>query len=292
MKSKIITKKYDLKTNKIKNPIKLILLSDVHISNIFKVTKISEIINKIKQEKPDYICLPGDLIDCSNVLNNQTLKEITLNFIKELANISPVIISLGNHDVCYLNKVKDKKKNQNKWHYDKNESFFKELNKIKNVHLLDDETYTDHNISFTGISLSYKYYKESNEDKNIFITDIKNKILKINKNKYNILLCHSPVNVLEDASFLKDMDLILSGHMHNGMVHPLIEKVWKGNKGIITPTKELYPKASLTRGIVKKDQRVLIISGGITKLSYSSPRLFNLLNDLYPMNIEIININN
>lgn len=285
---KIILKKYDLKTNKTKETIRISLLSDIHISEIFKIKKLGIIINKIKKEKPDYICIPGDIIDSTNVLDNNDLKKETLNFLKGLSKISKVIISIGNHDVYHLNKSSHIE--TKKWTCDKREDYFEEINKIPNVHLLDDETYIDKNIAFTGITLSYRYYKETHEDKEEFYKEIKNKKIKLDKNKYNILLCHTPVYVLEDLPILKDSDLILSGHMHNGMVHPLMEKIWKGNSGIITPTKKLYPKAKLTRGRVS-NKKELIISGGITKLSYSSPNIFHPFNDLYPMNIEIININ-
>ena len=117
----------------------------------------------------------------------------------------------------------------------------------------------------------------------------------MNPDKYNILLCHSPVNVLDDevlekTKLLSNIDLILSGHMHNGMVPPILEKIWKGNSGIITPSKKLYPKAKTTRGIIKKQNKVLIISGGITKLSFSSPEILHPFNEFYPMNMEIIDI--
>ena len=79
--------------------------------------------------------------------------------------------------------------------------------------------------------------------------------------------------------------------MHNGMVHPIMEKVWKGNRGIITPTKKFFSKTALTRGIKTKEEKVLIVSGGITKLSKSSTNFLYHFNDNYPMNIEMININ-
>lgn len=285
---KIILKKYNLKTNKINKKIKISLLSDIHISEIFNLKKLSIIIDKIKKEEPDYICIPGDLIDSTNVLDNNNLKKEILNFLKELSKTAKVIISYGNHDVYHLNKSSHVE--TKKWTCDKRKDYYKEINKIKNVHLLDDETYIDENISFTGLTLSYKYYKETCENKEVFCEEIKNKKIKLDKSKYNIVLCHTPVYVLEELPILKDSDLILSGHMHNGMVHPLMEIIWKGNSGIITPTKKLYPKAKLTRGRVSK-KRELIISGGITKLAYSAPNFFHPFNNFYPMNMEIININ-
>lgn len=291
MFNEIIKKNYALKTKKINRKFQILLISDIHISSNFKIKKISKIIENIQDQKIDYICIPGDIIDNSNVLENEKLEKIALNFIESLSKISKVIISLGNHDISHLRTSHKEKK----WRYDKNIVFFNKIRKIKNVYLLDDDIYTDKDICFIGLTLSFKYYKETGEDRKVFIEELNNKKIKLNKNKYNVLLCHSPVHILakdiENNALIKDIDLILSGHMHNGMVHPIVEKVWKGNNGIITPTKKLYPKAKTTRGIVKKNDKILIISGGITKLSYSSPKIFHLFNDLFPMNIEMININ-
>ena len=70
-----------------------------------------------------------------------------------------------------------------------------------------------------------------------------------------------------------------------------MEIFWKGNNGIITPGRRFFSKI-LSRGMIKKDDITLIISGGITKLSYSAPNLLHHLNCLYPMNMEIINVRN
>ena len=285
-------KKYQLKNKKINKKTRIILMSDIHISDIFNIKKLDIILKKLKKLNPDYICIPGDLIDGTNILKNPHNKSITLNFLKELGKISKVILSLGNHDVFKLIRQKNKK-----WEDEKNELFFDEIKKIKNVYLLDDATYTEKNITFTGVTLSYKYYKETDENEELFIKELNSKMLETNNNKYNILLCHSPVNILkkeslEKVQLLKNIDLILSGHMHNGMVHPLMEIIWRGNNGIITPNKKLYPKAKYTRGLIEKNKKVLIISGGISKLSFSSPRILHFFDKIYPMNIEIIDINN
>lgn len=289
--NRIYLKKYELTNNKINKKTRIILMSDIHISNIFNTKKLDKILKEIEKLKPNYVCIPGDLIDGTNVLNNKDNKLITINFLKRLGILSKVIISLGNHDVLKLIKQKNKK-----WEDERNQSFLNEIKKIKNIYLLDDSIYTEKNISFIGVTLSYKYYKESDEDEKLFINELNSKILKLDTNKYNVLLCHSPVNILkketlEKVNLLKNIDLILSGHMHNGMVHPIMEKIWKGNNGIITPNKKLYPKAKNTRGIIKKEEKTLIISGGISKLSFSSPKILHFFDEFYPMNMEIIDIN-
>jgi len=289
MTYKIIEKKYKIKNKKTNKNIRIFLMSDLHISNIFKYKKLDQLLLKIKENNPNYICIPGDIIDGTNVLDNRNNEDKIISFLKDISHISKVIISLGNHDISRLVKTKE-----HKWKKEINEKFLNEIRKIKDVYLLENNNYSDNKINFIGFNPSFKYYKETEEEKNLFIKELNSIILNVPNNKYNILLCHTPVHVLDDevlkkVSLIKNIDLILSGHMHNGVVHPIMELFWKGNSGIITPTKKLYPK--IARGIVKKHDKTLIISGGITKLSYSAPSIFHPFNDLYPMNIEVIDIN-
>lgn len=293
MPKKIINKKYNINNKKIKKETKIFLMSDIHISKIFKKEKLEEIMKLIKKELPDYICIPGDVIDSTNILEDKNLEKLTLNFIKELSIASKVIISIGNHD---MSRLLDNSYHT-KWKEDRNNEFFQKIKEINNVHLLDNETYINKNINFVGFTPSFKYYKEEHEDKSLLIKELNSLYLKIPEDKYNILLCHSPIHLLdnellEKVNLMKNIDLILSGHMHNGMVHPLMEIIWKGNRGIITPNKELYPKAKITRGIKRKNDKILIISGGVTKISSSAPNVFHIIGNLYPSNIEIINLNN
>ena len=286
----MIKKRYQETSKKLIKNKKIFLISDLHIGIGFNIKKLDKIKKEIEKEIPNYICIPGDIIDNTNIIKDK--EDIVINFLKDISTNTKVIISLGNHDVCRL--IRDKK--GKRWEYDKRDDFFNKIRNIKNVYLLENEIYTDKDICFIGLSLSYEYYKTTGESINILEKELNALNIKIDKNKYNVLLCHSPHRLTNEriikTKIMKDIDLILSGHMHNGMVHPIMELIWKGNKGIITPTKELFPKAKVTRGRIKLNDKNLIISGGITKLSNSSAYIISPLNCLYPMNIEIININN
>lgn len=286
----MIKKRYQETSKKLIKNKKIFLISDIHIGTGFNIKKLDKIKKEIEKEMPNYICIPGDIIDNTNIINDK--ENIIIKFLKDISMNTKVIISLGNHDICKLIRDKEGKR----WEYDKRDDFFNKIRGIKNVYLLENETYTDKDICFIGLSLSYEYYKTTGESINVLEKELNALNVKIDKNKYNVLLCHSPHRLtnecIKKTKLMKDIDLILSGHMHNGMVHPIMELLWKGNKGIITPTKELFPKAKITRGRVNLNDKVLIISGGITKLSHSSAYVISPLNFLYPMNIEIININN
>ncbi len=291
--TRYVEKKYQLTSNKIKKSVKIMLISDLHISRKTKKAKINKIIDVANKEKCQYICISGDLVDGVNTFDDEHAKQLIFDFVKELCKISKVIISIGNHDVARVinNKFHNKLVNEAL------PSFFNELRSVNNVKVLDNEMYCDGKVNFIGFTPSYNSYLELENSLDLFLNDMNSFYFKLSPNKYNILLCHSPMypfddKILNNAQMMDDIDLVLSGHMHNGMVPPIIDRAWKGNRGLVTPYKQLLPKDVPTRGIKEKRGKHLIVSGGITKLSASSPTYLRPFNHLFPMNIEIITINN
>ena len=111
-----------------------------------------------------------------------------------------------------------------------------------------------------GITIPIKYYFEKKIDKQE-LKDTFNE-LKVKKGKYNILLCHSPIDICT-SEYLKDsnIDLVLCGHMHGGVLPNFLRKVVK-NGGIITPERKPFPKNCY--GYIKVSNTEVIISSGIT----------------------------
>ena len=98
-------------------------------------------------------------------------------------------------------------------------------------------------------------------------------------------MIHTPFLLLRNDNYrkiknLKKLNLILSGHTHGGMVPSFI----KGNNGIISPERELFPKN--VRGKIDLDNNSIIISTGVIKLSKKSK--ISILNDIYGTNINEI----
>ena len=110
------------------------------------------------------------------------------------------------------------------------------------------------------------------------------KQMPIIKNKYNILLIHTPLYLREmyDELSLSKFNLVLSGHTHGGLLPYFI----KGHRGLIDPCKGLFP--AYVRGYHHYKNTDFIISSGIIKFSNTSGFL-ERFNDIYPMSITIIN---
>ena len=274
-------------TTKNVNNKNIVLLSDIHYSNIFNLKIFDKIINQIKNISVDYIFIIGDLIDNTNINY-----EVLYSFLSKLEEYGKVFITLGNHDIYKYNSIKRNIFNlgKNIWIRSNHSKLLKIIDKLDNTYLLDNNSYIDNesNICITGINMSFEYYA-SNENIDIFKKEINDINIKLNPKYYNILLIHSPYNVYKIPDILNDYDLILSGHMHGGLVHPLFSKLFKKNQGLISSRKEIF--ANYVRGRTKTDYFEGYIYEGITKLSESSTKFLHFFDRLFPKNIGYIEIN-
>ena len=104
-------------------------------------------------------------------------------------------------------------------------------------------------------------------------------------------MIHSPYQLTNPviSKYFKDYDILISGHMHEGMVPPILDDVIHSNYGLIAPSKFLFPKN--VRGTVRTDNgQYLIISGGITKIAEENQKMLHPANNVYPMSIEDITL--
>ncbi len=196
------------------------------------------------------------------------------------------LVVIGNHD--------EKAGSMHNWTYEKNEKLLELLKSINNLYYLNDSTYTKDNITFYGFNLSYDYYEVQHETYESFINEIKNLKFNIKKEDYNITLFHSPINIYpfiknNPKHNLNNSDLILSGHMHNGCLpfilsYP-INKLFKTSRGIISPTRKLFPKYAQGR-IYERDGYVY---QGIMKLSHST-KMLNKLDFIFQKKVQFITI--
>ena len=283
----MIEKKYIINSDKIDKDIKICLFADIHYSKIFKIKKFDLIKKSLINNKPDYICIPGDLLDLKNIYDDKNKLDIFLSFFKDISLIAPVYISLGNHD---LNKSKGEF--YKKW--------LNELDKIDNINILYNSFIEVNNIRFIGFNPSLKYYfdkKKNRKDENelVFIKEFNDNMTNYNNDKLNILLCHSPVcifntNVIDYVKSIKNMKLIVCGHMHNGLVFRFIDKIIKNNVGLIAPNKTLFPNNA--RGIkevnIDGNDISMVITGGITKIQESAPKILRFGDYLFSPQIDYI----
>ena len=277
--NKIKTKVDIIYNDFVKKDITIIHISDIHFNINIKKKKLDRIKDYIMKIEANYVMISGDIIDEPAIVKNEKKIKELLDFLTDIAKVSKVIISLGNHDI--INEADYK--------------FFNKLNELYNIYVLNNEVYCDDFIYVVGITLPTEYYYNITKDENVVtllkVLDDNSKIIKDTpKNIPKIILIHSPIKVTEYSVLdkLNDFDLILCGHTHSGMIPDIVNLFYKGNRGIIAPNKKFFP--SIARGridkVINNKKKTIIINGGITKLSFHSR--ISGLNFLYNMSVNKI----
>ena len=227
-------KEYFFKSDKIQNSIKLFCITDMHYT-FYSDKKLSALIDIIYKEKPNYVVFTGDLIDSVSKVDSSSLDKL-YSFFKTITSKYKVIFVKGNHDVRDVYRLD----------FDIN-YFFNKVFKLKNFYYLNNKSCEFDDIHFYGIEMDNEYYYRFRENMYNKLLDGINDKLICNK-KYNILLFHSPIQLFKDKVFskIKDVDkidLVLSGHMHNGLI-PYFLDFGKNKFGILSPGKKVLAKYS------------------------------------------------
>lgn len=268
-----------LSSKKLKKDITFIHIGDIHYNETTSAKKLEYIKYAIEDAHPDYIFITGDLLDRPKITKNKEKIKLLVSWLNSLGNIAKVFISLGNHDIILEEDYK----------------FFNKLNDINNIYVLNNQSYEDENVFISGFTLPTNYYYniEKHEDEDALLETLQNNfnlVTNLPKKKYKVALIHSPILLSEKKVIekSKEYDLVLSGHMHNGLIPRILDKIIKNNYGLISPDKRLFAKN--TRGKIKTKYYTIIITGGITKLSPSSTKILSKLNGLYPISINKITV--
>ncbi len=288
-------KAFNLATYKFYRPehagLKIAVISDLHFGSKVTDRKLNAIKKFLKGLSPNYIFLPGDLIDCANTVDDEREAKRLLKFLQSVADIAPLLISYGNHDF-YRRSGKD-------WIEDTNESFFSDVATLKNVHLLNNQIFTDKNIFVLGFTQSFDYYGYSAatfsnpgfENKKLMLKELRDLddtlVHNLPTKKLKFALIHSPIH-LHDREITKELsefDYFISGHMHNGVVPPVLDSLWLSNKGIVSPTKEFFPAD--VRRTIKTNQDKSIVVGPVTTFHQNAGPL-QLANIMYPTHITLL----
>ena len=107
------------------------------------------------------------------------------------------------------------------------------------------------------------------------------------KSRYNIFLTHDPQSIIrlskeKNTCIHQNTDLVISGHMHNGLLPNVLKKIVK-NKGLISPKMKLFP--NFAQGEYKIDYTDFIIAGPV------NTRVENaIINNLYGANATILTL--
>lgn len=273
-------------------------ISDMHFSNLEDhevfLEKIERIATFAAKQQPKLITISGDVVDNLESVDTTADRACLKAGLEHLAQIAPVCICLGNHDFYR------KPEGADSYLAEKNQTLIDEINELENVHLLDNAVYEDDEFYVFGLTLPPEYYnfsRESNEQGSVgnpaqeklgVLIDQLDLIPteKLPRRKTKILLVHSPVHLTNEAvqPTLANYDFVFAGHMHNGVVPPLVNEIWRSHKGFLTPDKHVFTDQNTRIGLYGDN---LIVLGAITTVQSGIGRVA-FIKKLFPLYVATI----
>lgn len=231
----------------------LVFLSDLH--NCTYGENNEALIRAVRAAAPDLILIGGDML----VGKEGADFAPAIDLVRQLPQIAPVYYALGNHE-GRMKECPDE--------YDDAYRRFKASAEESGVKFLENETVRVNcrgiRMDISGLELPVHTYRKFRK------ADVTSKTVgdclenRGSRDSYGILLAHNPAYM--DAYLGWGADLILSGHLHGGLVRI------PGLGGVVTPQGFLFPKYS--GEMTREGDQAVIVSRGLGTHTLNI-RLFN-----------------
>ncbi|MFA5211179.1 MAG: metallophosphoesterase [Patescibacteria group bacterium] len=195
----LVVKTIDIDLPHIDKPIKIALLTDLHVGIYKNDEYLNFIFENIKKQNPDIILIAGDLIDNTNFENE--IKQ--LYPLKTLAEKYPTYIVFGNHeygvDYSHGKMVRGTSQVEKLKKYFENSKINILQNDLYEITINEQSFYLFGADSFWAGKINYDILEKRDE------------------NLDTIALIHNPA-VLYTENYPKDFSLALFGHTHGGQI--------------------------------------------------------------------------
>ena len=233
--------------------VKILFLSDLH--NCAYGNENERLLRSIRDEDPDLILIGGDMLVGKAGIPYET----ALHFVEQLPEICPTVYANGNHEL----RMKEEPEN-----YEDAYRIYKNSLEKRGVHFLEDSRIRvelgDASLQICGLELPSSSYRKFRKDR-ITASDIEEHFgFPASADVYTILLAHNPAYM--DAYLEWGADMVLSGHLHGGLIRV------PGIGGIVTPQGFLFPRYS--GEMTRKGSQTVIVSRGLGTHTLNI-RLFN-----------------
>lgn len=227
----IKTTSYDVIINKTipeRTSMKVVLLADTHFGYNAGVLHARELVRKINKQKPDLVCIAGDIFDNEyDAIRNPEKLEKTLRGIKSTYG---VYACWGNHDLNEEILAGFTFKHKDGDLSDIKDPRMKKFLKDSNIHILEDESVLINDqfyvIGRKDASLTEKIHETRKAPAQL--TE------KLDRDKPIIMIDHQPKELQELADAGVDLDLC--GHTHDGQTFPgnfTIKLMWENPCGLL-----------------------------------------------------------
>lgn len=228
----IKTTSYDVIINKTipeRTSMKVVLLADTHFGYNAGVLHARELVRKINKQKPDLVCIAGDIFDNEyDAIRNPEKLAKTLRGIKSTYG---VYACWGNHDLNEEILAGFTFKHKDGDLSDIKDPRMKKFLKDSNIHILEDESVLINDqfyvIGRKDASLTEKIHETRKAPAQL--TE------KLDRDKPIIMIDHQPKELQELADAGVDLDLC--GHTHNGQTFPgnfTIKLMWENPCGLLS----------------------------------------------------------
>ena len=248
--TRFVVKRYTIKSPKMKGSYRAIVLADLHNKKYGKGNQL--LLQAIEQEKPDGIWIVGDILTARPGASLQPALEL----LTALAKKYPIFYANGNHE--------HRIKLYPETYGDMAEKYKEGLSKIGIQPLVNEHrALPDLNLKIYGSQIDREYYRRFviPHMEPSYLTEILGRPCE---EEYTVLLAHNPDFFPVYAQW--GADLVLSGHVHGGMVRI------PGWKGVVSPNVRFFPKYD--GGKFEKGKSTMILSRGLGM--HTIPvRLFN-----------------
>lgn len=198
----LVVREYTVPIEHLTGPLRVVQLSDIHVGTVHQGKFLAEVVAKTNAERPDLVLITGDLFDGSAPVDPEILRPLN-----DLA--APTYFSNGNHEQYEgLQHVEDTLKNTS-------------------VQLLDNKLAEWNGVQIVGVNDKQSLRGSSLET-------VLNS-LALDHTKPTILMYHSPSDW--EVARAQGVDLMLSGHTHNGQIYPfnlLVRLFFKYVNGLYT----------------------------------------------------------
>lgn len=219
---------------------RIVVLADLH--NAVFGERNERLLQAIRQQKPDYIILAGDML----VGKQGASTAVPAELLQELSKLAPVYYGMGNHEMRISRKPEE---------YGSMWEDYKNSLGTSVIWLADKSvmlTRGKEQIALYGLDLAPIYYKRFKKHP-MEEAYLKQKLGTSDANRYEILIAHNPNYFPEYAAW--GADLVLSGHIHGGMIR------LPGLGGCLSPMFHIFPKYD--RGWYQEGNSVMLLSGGL-----------------------------
>lgn len=227
----IKTTSYDVIINKTipeRTSMKVVLLADTHFGYNAGVLHARELVRKINKQKPDLVCIAGDIFDNEyDAIRNPEKLEKTLRGIKSTYG---VYACWGNHDLNEEILAGFTFKHKDGDLSDIKDPHMKKFLEDSNIHILEDES----------VLINDQFYVIGRKDASLTekIDETRKAPAqlteKLDRDKPIIMIDHQPKELQELADAGVDLDLC--GHTHNGQTFPgnfTIKLMWENPCGLL-----------------------------------------------------------